>query len=168
MRHSNSTKRKLKILMKDVQRNNYSYAPFFRFFEEIGITFWKNPSYSKGMPVYRGFSVCDYLLKVLSPARWNRFWRLCRRLGRAAKKQDKEVHIIDILECVFNNTDARKILFLNKAKTYVVKINAVFEKTVVVRNGEETAKYEVLSNLPMFLLSHYDKISKNIVVEEKD
>lgn len=89
--------------------------------------------------------------------RFKRFFKLCKSLGKAAKKQGKFVRMFDIYKCLFPygpsyNTDPRSITFYSKYKvvTSYVKVRehlASAESEDVLRNTLIAAHSTLNQNL---------------------
>lgn len=80
--------------------------------------------------------------------RFKRFFKLCKSLGKAAKKQGKFVRISDIYRCIFpfgpySDTDPRNIKFYSKYK--VVITSAKTRERIEISETEESLRTKIIS-----------------------
>lgn len=111
-------KRKIKHLVKDIQRDKVSGKQKAQeFFAEKGV-------------YLSNISLLFNILR-LDQNRVNRFLRLCKSIGKAAKKRDCFVTTAHLIQSVYReNDDARKIPFY---KLFVVSEKQIHEKLLLVK-----------------------------------
>lgn len=151
--------RKLKYLQKQYQRDLVVIPPYAS--QEPAISKLLDSLHEMGLDLRHSFSrqlILD-LSYILSKhggyEKQTRFSKLCRRLGKAAKRQGKLVYIEDIWEFsigryIFNPrtgkylADAREIPFHLELKPYKVTMRFIEEiERTVWAESEETAKDRV-------------------------
>lgn len=154
-------KRKLKHLKKEFQRKNTSY---FEKADEIKKFFFQYGAYCSYT------SELEIILKF-GDAHSRRFKKLLIRLGKAAKKKNSLVRVVDIINTIKGNkpcyycyethkwidiSDPREILFY---KYYKINVTVEYEK-------------EILAVSEKFALDSvhtpYTKLAKNMKIESKE
>jgi hypothetical protein len=156
--------RKLKHLQKQYQRDLAAILPYTS--KEPAVTKLLDSLHEMGMDLRYNYNAKYFnsadLAFILSStkdnARQRRFSKLCRRLGKAAKKQGKLVYIDDIWQFVrgkykfdyktgLYSVDARDIPFHSELKPYEVTMRFIEQvKRVVWAESAEAAKEAVYYN----------------------
>ena len=147
--------RKLKYLQKQYQRDLAVILPYAS--QEPAVTKLLDSLHVMGLDLrynhfvkYFSTDLAYILSSNVDNARQRRFSKLCRRLGKAAKKQGKFVYIDDIWKVlrtpIFSHrdegiNDVRKIPFHFKIKQYKVTMRFIEQvEQVVWAESEEAAK----------------------------
>lgn len=127
-----SNRRKYKLFLKDIQRNEKEgYLKIKTFFAEKGVLLNQYSVYT--------------IFNKLTPEQFNRFMKLCTRLGGAAKKRNLFIKAMDVYFCVLgvpSFSDPRKFSFY---KCEIVK--EIFERINYIYSPEYPENYSLLSRV---------------------
>jgi hypothetical protein len=141
-----SNRRKFKLFLKDIQRNEKEgYDKIVSFFADKGVLLNQYSVYT--------------IFNKLTPDQFKRFMKLCTRLGGAAKKRNLFVKAMDVYYCVLgvpSFSDPRKITFY---KCEIVK--EIFERTHYIYSPENPENYSPLFRVYIFTSKDQKIFSEN-------
>jgi hypothetical protein len=141
-----SNRRKYKLFLKDIQRNSEEgYFKIKTFFAEKGVLIDRYYVYE--------------IFNKLTPLQFNRFMKLCTRIGGAAKKRNLFIKAYDVYNGILND----KLFVFDPLKIVFYKVNIEVENIKRTWYTFSPENHEYSQGRKLSISRKEEKITENLI-----